>query len=61
MMMAKLQKVSSSRAREMQANPQEYFRKAREEANARAAQQLRAERQRAERSDQQSRQGLAAR
>ncbi len=59
--MAKLLRAPSSRAREMQENPQEYFRKAREEANERAAAQLRAERQRAERSGQQGREGLAAR
>lgn len=59
--MARLLKVSSSRAREMQANPQEYFRKAREEANARAADQLRAERQRADRSVRQDRERSKAR
>lgn len=58
--MAVALKVTSSRVEEMQKNPQEYFRKAREIARKRAAAQLKAEQQRANRSRQQSGQGLAA-
>jgi hypothetical protein len=59
--MAVALKVTSSRVEEMQKNPQEYFRKAREIARKRAAAQLKAEQQqRANRSRQQSGQRLAA-
>ncbi len=44
----------------MQRNPQEYFRKAREEASQRAAAQLKAEQQRADRNRGQGSRRLAA-
>lgn len=43
--MAQALKVTSKRVEEMQKDPQEYFRKARELARKRAAAQLKAERQ----------------
>lgn len=59
--MAEALKVTSSRVNAMQKNPQEYFQQAREVALERAAAQLKAEEQRANRNNQQSTQRLAAR
>lgn len=58
--MEKVLKVSSGRVGEMQRNPQEYFRKAREEASQQAAAQMKAEQQRADRNRAQGSRRLAA-
>ena len=58
--MAEALKVTASRVNDMQKNPQEYFRKAREVARKRAAAQLKAEQQRENRDRQQGGQRLAA-
>ena len=52
--MAEVLKVTASRANEMQKNPQEYFRQARKAACKRAATQLKAEQQLANRNHPQS-------
>ena len=50
--MTQVIKVTSKRVEEMQRDPQEYFRKARELTRRRAVEQLRAEQQRARRNRQ---------